>query len=164
MRARSEDFAYWFASAVPLAHLSRSARLLADVGAFVDHILASQAASGWLGPANADTDGNGEWARWPVLAGLLHWREATGDARILPAVLAHLAESFRRLSSAGASSDGDGDAAAASAAASGHADADDAADGLAPGWAAVWSKSRSTWYWRHADGQQTTWVKPLASS
>jgi len=101
MRARSEDFAYWFASAVPLAHLSRSARLLADVGAFVDHILASQAASGWLGPANADTDGNGEWARWPVLAGLLHWREATGDARILPAVLAHLAESFRRLSSAG---------------------------------------------------------------
>jgi hypothetical protein len=72
--------------------------------------------------------------------------------------------SRRRLSSAGAGSDGDGDAAAASAAASGHADADDASDGLAPGWAAVWSKSRSTWYWRHADGQQTTWVKPLASS
>jgi hypothetical protein len=96
-----EDFAYFFAAAVPLAHLSKNARLLGDVSGFVDHILATQAASGWLGPANSDTDGNGEWARWPVLAGLLHWAEATGDARILPAVLAHLRESYRRLSSAG---------------------------------------------------------------
>lgn len=96
-----EDFAYWFAAAVPLAHLSRSARLLADVSRFVDHILATQAPSGWLGPPIADADGNGEWARWPVLAGLLQWREATADARILPAVLAHLRESFRRRTTVG---------------------------------------------------------------
>lgn len=96
-----EDFAYWFAAAVPLAHLSQSARLLADVSGFVDHILSAQAPSGWLGPPISDTDGNGEWARWPVLAGLLQWREATGDARILPAILAHLRESYRRRSTAG---------------------------------------------------------------
>ena len=96
-----EDFAYWFAAAVPLAHLSQNSRLTADVSGFVDHILATQDASGWIGPPNSYTDGNGEWARWPVLAGLLQWREATGDARILPAVLAHLRESYRRLSTAG---------------------------------------------------------------
>jgi hypothetical protein len=93
--------AYWFAAAVPLAHLSQNARLLADLQGFVEHILATQEASGWLGPPNSYTDGNGEWARWPVLAGLLHWREATGDARLLPAVLAHLRESYRRLSTDG---------------------------------------------------------------
>ena len=96
-----EDFAYWFCGAVPLAHLTQNTRLLGDLSGFVDHILQTQAPSGWLGPANSDTDGNGEWARWPVLAGLLQWREATGDARILPAVLAHLRESYRRLSTAG---------------------------------------------------------------
>ena len=93
--------AYWFAAAVPLAHLSQNARLLADLQGYVEHILATQEASGWLGPPNSYTDGNGEWARWPVLAGLLHWREATGDARLLPAVLAHLRESYRRLSTDG---------------------------------------------------------------
>ena len=86
---------------MPLAHLSQNARLLADLQGYVEHILATQEASGWLGPPNSYTDGNGEWARWPVLAGLLHWREATGDARLLPAVLAHLRESYRRLSTDG---------------------------------------------------------------
>ena len=33
---------------------------------------------------------------------------------------------------------------------------------LPPGWAAVWSKSKSLWYWRHESSGETTWTKPSA--
>lgn len=96
-----EDFAYWFNAAVSLAVLSKNVRLTSDIAAFVEQILASQDAKGWLGPPTSDDDGNSEWARWPVLQGLLAWREYTGDARILPAILAHVRESYRRRTTAG---------------------------------------------------------------
>ena len=38
-------------------------------------------------------------------------------------------------------------------------DPGDAAVGLAPGWAPVWSRSREQWYWRDASGN-STWEKP----
>ena len=96
-----EDFAYWFAAAVPMAVLSQDPSLMADVKGFVDTILASQDARGWLGPPISDSDGNGHWARWPVIAGLLDYHAATGDARILPALYRYMAEAYRRLTQAG---------------------------------------------------------------
>jgi hypothetical protein len=33
--------------------------------------------------------------------------------------------------------------------------------GLPPGWAAVWSTSRSVWYWRDANNGEVAWEKPL---
>lgn len=75
--------------------------LCTDVSGYVDAILASQDAAGWLGPPTSATDGNSHWARWPVLAGLYAWREATGDARVLPAVHKYMHEAYRRLTTAG---------------------------------------------------------------
>ena len=96
-----EDFAYWFNAAVSLAVLSKSDRLKSDITDFVELILASQDEKGWLGPPTSDSDGNSEWARWPVLQGLISWREYTGDERILPAILAHIRESYRRRTTSG---------------------------------------------------------------
>jgi uncharacterized protein len=56
--------------------------------------------SGWIGPPSDPADGNAEWARWLAISALLQWQQATGDARIMPAVYAHLHESYRRLSTA----------------------------------------------------------------
>jgi len=97
----AEDFPYWFAAAVPLAILTEDPILLSNISSYVDHILATQDPSGWLGPAAGDNDGNSHWCRWPVLSGLIAWREATGDARILPAIYAYLHEAYRRLSTVG---------------------------------------------------------------
>jgi hypothetical protein len=38
----------------------------------------------------------------------------------------------------------------------------EASEALPDGWAAVWSRSRSTWYWRHGASGETTWTKPLS--
>ena len=46
-------------------------------------------------------------------------------------------------------------------AAAGDGDAEtEAKSGLLPGWTAVWSKSRATWYWRNASSGETSWQKP----
>ena len=58
----------------------------------MDAILAGQAADGWLGPLVKDPDGqsqSSEYAVWPrfvVLKALTQWHDATGDARIVPAI------------------------------------------------------------------------------
>ena len=51
---------------------------------------------------------------------------------------------------------------AASAAAPAGSPSSDAASGLPPGWTAVWSKSKSAFYWRNAATGETSWEKPRA--
>lgn len=96
-----EDFAYWFQGIVPnvlLIDPGCGSALCQQVASFIDTLLEGAATSkqcrGWIGPCSDPNDGNIEWSRWPVLFGLLMWHEATGDARILPALHAHLHVSY----------------------------------------------------------------------
>jgi len=79
---------YWLDGLVPLAHLLEDRRLQ-DVASFwVDRILASQHADGWLGPIHDERFGYpyDPWPLFIVLKALSQHHEATGDARILPAM------------------------------------------------------------------------------
>ncbi len=107
-----EDGAYWLQAVTPLVALLNAtpggltpaaASLLHDVSTYIDLILASvDATTGWIGPPTADSDGEGHWPRWPVMAALLDWLEAhPWDGRIWPALMRHQREATRRLTSAG---------------------------------------------------------------
>jgi DUF1680 family protein len=81
---------YWLDGAVPLAFLLDDGRLRATVARFVDAILARQLPDGWLGPVLDTSDGRRKaYDPWPVfvtLKALTQYHEATGDARIIPAI------------------------------------------------------------------------------
>lgn len=83
---------YWLDGLVPLAVLLDDANLKAKALHWVDSILAHQHEDGWLGP-KVDTDtGTGEtmldpWPLFVLFKALTQWQEATGDARIVPALL-----------------------------------------------------------------------------
>ena len=89
---------YWLDAMVPLAFTTGDERLLATVHHWVDEVLSRQAENGWFGPTTADPDGAhhagfGELDVWPrtiLLKALLQYASATGDPRILPAVLRQL--------------------------------------------------------------------------
>lgn len=81
---------YWLDGAVPLAFLLDDARLTATVARFVDAILERQRPDGWLGPLLDTSDGRRRpYDPWPVfvaLKALTQYHEATGDARVIPAI------------------------------------------------------------------------------
>jgi DUF1680 family protein len=81
---------YWLDGTVPLAFLLDDARLLATVTRFIDTILARQGEDGWLGPLRDTSDGRRKnYDPWPVfvlLKALTQFHEASGDARIIPAI------------------------------------------------------------------------------
>lgn len=79
---------YWLDGLIPLATLLDDARLTSLAAFWVDKILASQRPDGWLGPVH-DTRFGYPYDPWPlfiVLKALTQQHEATGDARIVPAM------------------------------------------------------------------------------
>lgn len=86
---------YWLDGIVPLAVLLEDERLLAKARHWINYILAHQHADGWLG--TADEDGNqpgttvprkrDPWPLFIVFKAMTQWYEATGDERVIPALL-----------------------------------------------------------------------------
>lgn len=85
---------YWLDGLVPLAFLLGDERLKQKAVRWVDIILARQHEDGWLGPLRDSSDLRRHvYDPWPVfvaLKALLQYHEATGDERIIPAVLRFL--------------------------------------------------------------------------
>lgn len=77
---------YYLDGLVPLAYLLDDPTLIAKSTKRVNWILTHQGADGWLGP-----DRNRDW--WPnmvMLKALTQYQEATGDARVIPAMQRYL--------------------------------------------------------------------------
>lgn len=77
---------YWLDGLVPLAVQLGDARL------WIDYILVHQHSDGWLGPKEDPHEGTGEvvldpWPLFVLFKVFTQWQEATGDARIIPAML-----------------------------------------------------------------------------
>jgi hypothetical protein len=84
-----ERVPYWLDGIVPLAYLLDDAALKAKVQRFVDHILDHQHPDGWLGPIG-DTAGHkpyDPWPLFPLFKAFTQYQEATGDPRIVPALM-----------------------------------------------------------------------------
>lgn len=84
---------YWLDGVVPLAHLTQDAVLLAKISRWIDELLARQSPDGWMGPDHGDLDGDADvvgrdvWPRAVLLKVLLQQHDATGDERLVPAML-----------------------------------------------------------------------------
>jgi DUF1680 family protein len=81
---------YWLDGAIPLAYLLDDARLKAKVKRYVDTILDRQAPDGWLGPVGDNDPGHKPYDVWPLFVlfkALTQYQEATGDPRVVPAML-----------------------------------------------------------------------------
>jgi len=91
---------YWLDGLVPLAFLLNDGRLVAKAERWVNAILDRQHDDGWLGSTNdVRITGRGRvdlahdydpWPRFVVLKALTQYHEATGDPRIIPAMLRFL--------------------------------------------------------------------------
>jgi hypothetical protein len=84
-----ERVPYWLDGMVPLAYLLDDPALQAKVKRFVDYILAHQRPDGWLGPIG-DSAGHkayDPWPLFPLFKALTQYQEATGDPRVIPALL-----------------------------------------------------------------------------
>ena len=84
-----ERVPYWLDGVVPLAYLLDHRELEARIKAFIDTILNHQQPDGWLGPVG-DTAGHQPydvWPLFPLFKALTQYQEATGDPRIVPALL-----------------------------------------------------------------------------
>ncbi len=84
-----ERVPYWLDGLVPLAYLLDDPKLEAKVKKAVDYILAHQQADGWLGPIG-DLQKHRPydvWPLFPLLKALAQYQEATGDPRVIPAML-----------------------------------------------------------------------------
>ena len=79
---------YWLDGIVPLAFLIDDDALKAKARRFIDYVLDHQHADGWLGPIS---DGKHEaydpWPLFIVFKAFTQYQEATGDPRIVPALL-----------------------------------------------------------------------------
>jgi hypothetical protein len=81
---------YWLDGIVPLAYLLDDARLKAKVKKYVDYILDHQAPDGWMGPVGDNDPSHKPYDVWPLFVlfkALTQYREATGDPRVVPALL-----------------------------------------------------------------------------
>ena len=85
-----ERVPYWLDGFIPLAILLGDEKLKAVAGEWIDTILASQQADGWFGPTTANESHGARkldpWPQFVLFKALLQWQEATGDARIVPAI------------------------------------------------------------------------------
>lgn len=83
-----ERVPYWLDGVVPLAYLNDDPNLKAKVKRFIDYILDHQQPDGWLGPIG-DVQGHkpyDPWPLFPMFKALLQYEQATGDARVIPAL------------------------------------------------------------------------------
>ncbi len=80
---------YWLDGAIPLAYLLDDDALKARTRTWVDHILAEQHDDGWLGPLVDEAYGYSRdpWPVFVVFKALVQHAEATGDERVVPAML-----------------------------------------------------------------------------
>ncbi|MDI7275536.1 MAG: glycoside hydrolase family 127 protein, partial [Anaerolineae bacterium] len=86
---------YWLDGVVPLAFLLDDAGLKAKVRRWVDYILVHQHQDGWLGPVQSASQGQqyppyDPWPGFVVLKALTQYHEATGDRRVVAAMLRYL--------------------------------------------------------------------------
>ena len=84
---------YYLDGLVPLAYLLDDAKLIAKVKPWMEWTLTHQSAEGAIGPAK-----NRDW--WPLmimLKVLTQYQEATGDARVIPAMEKYFAYQAREL-------------------------------------------------------------------
>lgn len=82
---------YWLDGVLPLAVTLGDHRLMAKAKRWVDYILEHQSEDGWLGPVrNPKAVGSQhQYDPWPVFVlfkALTQWSDATGDARVAPAM------------------------------------------------------------------------------
>lgn len=80
---------YWLDGLVPLAFLLDEERLKAKAHYWIDYILDHQHEDGWIGPLQDNKYGY-EYDPWPVsvvLKAMTQYQEATGDSRIIPALV-----------------------------------------------------------------------------
>jgi len=84
-----ERVPYWLDGLVPLAYVLDDPALKAKVKKSVDHILDHQHADGWLGPVGDSKKHKAYdvWPLFPLLKALTQYHEATGDPRVVPALL-----------------------------------------------------------------------------
>ncbi|MGO9468498.1 MAG: beta-L-arabinofuranosidase domain-containing protein [Isosphaeraceae bacterium] len=84
-----ERVPYWLDGVVPLAYVLDDAALKAKVKKAIDYILDHQHADGWLGPVGDSRKHKpyDVWPLFPLLKALTQYQEATGDPRVVPALL-----------------------------------------------------------------------------
>jgi DUF1680 family protein len=84
---------YWLDGIIPLAWLLGDQPLQNEVQRWMDYILSHQQEDGWLGPVHGRTQRGSfypEYDPWPVfvfLKAATQYHEATGDQRVVPAML-----------------------------------------------------------------------------
>jgi uncharacterized protein len=84
-----ERVPYWLDGIVPLAFLLDDSELKAKAKRAVDAILDRQQTDGWLGPVG-DTQNHKPydvWPLFPLFKALTQYQEASGDPRVIPALL-----------------------------------------------------------------------------
>jgi DUF1680 family protein len=85
---------YWLDGMVPLAYTLGDASLIARVSRWIDIILERQHDDGWLGPIHDSSDARRKpldpWPVFVLLKALSQFQEATGDRRVIPAMLRFL--------------------------------------------------------------------------
>jgi hypothetical protein len=83
---------YWLDGAIPLAWTLADKPLQARIGRYIDHIVKSQRPDGWYAPYPIDASAK-PYDLWAILLAdkmLVQYHEATGDARVLEAVVRNL--------------------------------------------------------------------------
>ena len=85
-----ERVPYWLDGLVPLAFVTDDPALKAKVKNAIEYILAHQQADGWLGPIGDSKKHKpyDVWPLFPLFKSLVQYQQATGDPRIIPALLA----------------------------------------------------------------------------
>lgn len=79
---------YWLDGVVPLAYLLDDAKLKAKVQRWMDYIITHQQQDGWLGPIQAkDRQAYDPWPIFIILKAMSQYYEATGDARVIHAMM-----------------------------------------------------------------------------
>ena len=84
---------YFLDGLIPLAYLLDDARLKGKAQRFVDWTLTNQAASGMIGPTSNDD----WWPRMVMLKVLTQYQEASGDPRVIPALMRYFAYQLQTL-------------------------------------------------------------------
>jgi len=84
-----ERVPYWLDGLVPLAYVLDDPALEAKVKKSIDTILDRQHADGWLGPVGDSLKHKpyDVWPLFPLFKALTQYEEATGDPRVVPALL-----------------------------------------------------------------------------
>jgi hypothetical protein len=85
-----ERVPYWLDGIVPLAYQLDDKNLQAKIKRAVDYILGHQNADGWLGPVGDNNPRHKPydvWPLFPLFKAFIQYQEATGDERVIPALV-----------------------------------------------------------------------------